>query len=62
MMKRTVGKLSAVALLTASLALFAEAPAAQPAPKTQKSADELLVYSEDVVLLMARQLSKSGRD
>lgn len=61
MMKRTVGKLSAVALLTASLALFAEAPAAQPAPKPQKSADELLAFiPEDVVLLDGKAIIKKA--
>jgi len=74
MMKRTFGKLGACALLTASMALFAEEPApavapvtqkiaeeaaAPAAPKTQKSADELLAFiPEDVVLLDGKVVVK----
>ena len=59
MMKRTFGKLGAFALLTASLALFAEEPAVQAAPKPQKSADELLAFiPEDVVLLDGKAVVK----
>jgi peptidyl-prolyl cis-trans isomerase C len=52
MMKSTLGKLGAVALLTASMTLFAEETAPPAAAKAQKTADELLAFiPEDVVLL-----------
>ena len=53
MIKRTLGKFGAAVLLTATVALFAEEPAAQPgAAQPRKSADELLAFiPEDVVLL-----------
>ncbi len=59
MMKRTFGKLGAVALLTTSLALFAEEPATGGAAKGQKSADELLAFiPEEVVLLDGKTVVK----
>lgn len=58
MMKRTLVKLGAIALLVASTALFAEEPTAT-ADETKKSADELLAFvPAEVVLLDGKVVVK----
>ncbi len=59
MMKSTLGKLGAVALLSASMALFAEETAPPETAKTQKNADELLAFiPDDVVVLDGKVVVK----